>query len=68
MQVSTDAPQVRDIGLPWDNSQIEHARRTFLDRHPLAHNKEQVALAKNEGCCCSLPCMAGHRPLHWALQ
>lgn len=49
MQVSADGPQTRDISLPWDNSQIDAARRTFLDRHPLAKNKEQVALAKGEG-------------------
>ena len=49
VQVSADGPQTRDISLPWDNSQIDAARRTFLDRHPLAKNKEQVALAKGEG-------------------
>lgn len=49
MQVSADGPQTRDISLPWNNSQIDAARRTFLDRHPLAKNKEQVALAKGEG-------------------
>lgn len=52
MQVSADGPQIRDIGLPWNNNQVDQARRTFLDRHPLAHNKEQVALAKNEGVDC----------------
>ena len=35
--------------LPWENNQIDAARRAFLDRHPLAKNKEQVALAKGEG-------------------
>ncbi|DBA78771.1 TPA: putative protein fap47 [Trebouxia sp. C0004] len=48
-QVAGDGPQTRDISLPWNNSQIDAARRTFLDRHPLAKNKEQVALAKGEG-------------------
>ena len=48
-QVAADGPQTRDISLPWNNSQIDAARRTFLDRHPLAKNKEQVALAKGEG-------------------
>lgn len=51
-QVAADGPQTRDISLPWNNSQIDAARRTFLDRHPLAKNKEQVALAKGEGVCC----------------
>lgn len=49
MQVPTDGAQIRDIPLPWENSQIDAARRAFLDRHPLAKNKEQVALAKGEG-------------------
>lgn len=49
IQVASDGPQTRDISLPWNNSQIDAARRTFLDRHPLAKNKEQVALAKGEG-------------------
>ncbi len=49
IQVAGDGPQTRDISLPWNNSQIDAARRTFLDRHPLAKNKEQVALAKGEG-------------------
>ena len=49
MQVGADGPQTRDISLPWNNTQIDAARRTFLDRHPLAKNKEQVALAKAEG-------------------
>ena len=48
-QVGADGPQTRDISLPWNNTQIDAARRTFLDRHPLAKNKEQVALAKGEG-------------------
>ncbi|KAL0021413.1 hypothetical protein WJX79_003538 [Trebouxia sp. C0005] len=48
-QVAGDGPQTRDISLPWNNGQIDAARRTFLDRHPLAKNKEQVALAKGEG-------------------
>ena len=49
IQVASEGPQTRDISLPWNNSQIDAARRTFLDRHPLAKNKEQVALAKGEG-------------------
>lgn len=49
VQVPTDGAQIRDIPLPWENSQIDAARRAFLDRHPLAKNKEQVALAKGEG-------------------
>lgn len=49
IQVACDGPQMRDISLPWNNSQIDAARRTFLDRHPLAKNKNQVALAKGEG-------------------
>ena len=48
-QVPTDGPQTRDIRLPWENSRVNAARRAFLDRHPLAKNKEQVALAKGEG-------------------
>ena len=64
MQVSADGPQVRDIGLPWNNSQVDTARRTFLDRHPLAHNKEQVALAKNEGELQCL-CMCVHAVWLW---
>ncbi len=55
IQVASDGPQTRDISLPWNNSQIDAARRTFLDRHPLA--KEQVALAKGEGKG-PLPCTA----------
>lgn len=53
-QVPTDGAQTQDIPLPWENSQIDAARRTFLDRHPLAKNKEQVALAKGEGVLQSL--------------
>ena len=49
IQVASEGPQTRDISLPWNNSQIDAARHTFLDRHPLAKNKEQVALAKGEG-------------------
>lgn len=49
VQVPTDGAQIKDIPLPWENSQIDAARRAFLDRHPLAKNKEQVALAKGEG-------------------
>lgn len=60
MQVSADGPQTRDISLPWDNSQIDAARRTFLDRHPLAKNKEQVALAKGEGMLLSEDCRMMH--------
>ena len=54
MQIPTDGPQTKDIPLPWENSQIDAARRTFLDRHPLAKNKEQVALAKGEGLLLSV--------------
>ena len=63
-QVPTDGPQTRDIPLPWENNQIDAARRTFLDRHPLAKNKEQVALAKGEGAVLSVAiywCRQYHR-------
>lgn len=37
---------MKDLPLPWANHQIESAKRTFLERHPLAKHKDQAAMAK----------------------
>ncbi|KAK9828703.1 hypothetical protein WJX72_001600 [[Myrmecia] bisecta] len=54
-QVGCDGAQVRDLSLAWPNPQLEAAKRTFLERHPLAKHKEQAALVKPEGDASSAP-------------
>lgn len=35
-----------DLFVPWSNAQLDSAKRTFLEKHPLAKDKEQAALLK----------------------
>eukprot|EP00884_Botryococcus_braunii_P022119 jgi/Botrbrau1/8591/Bobra.0380s0012.1 len=47
-QVGLESGQLRDVSLTWANPQLEAARRLFLERHPLAKNKEQARLATQD--------------------
>ncbi len=38
--------QVYDLLLPFPNAALEAAKRAFLEKHPLAKDKEQAALLK----------------------
>ncbi|PNW70067.1 hypothetical protein CHLRE_17g704300v5 [Chlamydomonas reinhardtii] len=47
--VPLEAPQqVYDLMLPFPNSALEGAKRAFTEKHPLAKDKEQVALLKQD--------------------
>ena len=46
MVVDVSGPQTRWLPVPFANHQLEAAKRLFLDRHPLAKDKDQVALIK----------------------
>ncbi len=49
MQMGGEGPQSVEVPVGWANLQIETARRTFLERHPLARSKLEAAIAKAEG-------------------
>ncbi|GLI64998.1 hypothetical protein VaNZ11_008424 [Volvox africanus] len=53
MEVKGNVPlespqQVYDLLLPFQNSALEAAKRAFQEKHPLAKDKEQVALLKQD--------------------
>ncbi len=49
LQMGGEGPQSVEVPVGWQNLQIETARRTFLERHPLARSKLEAAVAKAEG-------------------
>ena len=46
--VPLEGPYVYSLFVPWLNSNLEAAKRTFADRHPLAKDKAQAAYLKGE--------------------
>lgn len=47
LSVDVTGLQQRWLHVPFVNHQLDAARKVFLDRHPLAKDKEQAALARN---------------------
>ena len=46
--VPLEGPHSYSLFIPWVNNNLENAKKTFADRHPLAKDKAQAAYLKAE--------------------
>lgn len=65
--VGLDGAQTLELSLPWSNAQLDAGRRLYLDKHPMAKDKEQAARLHWELGAPSVESAAGDRCLVYSV-